>query len=91
MHAVACTTGEKIVDCAVREVREETGIVLADCGAEPDGARIAASITRRGTVSSIRCTWRLRQTRLTRAGSMPSRLVRPAALLAGQPRPLRGC
>lgn len=29
--------GERIVDCAVREVLEETGIVLADCGAEPNG------------------------------------------------------
>jgi hypothetical protein len=39
-------TGEKIVDCAVREVCEETGIVLADCGAEPDGACIAAASSR---------------------------------------------
>jgi 8-oxo-dGTP pyrophosphatase MutT (NUDIX family) len=88
----ALTVGEKIVDCAVREVQEETGIVLADCGAKPDGAHAAAASTLTSDLYRAVCVqhWVLTSTALS-VQLRVCRLVRAAAVLTGQPRALRRC
>lgn len=40
---------ENIVDCAVREVAEETGVEIANAGSSPDGAASPWAIARDGS------------------------------------------